>query len=496
MKVKQKVLAYSAHIAILSSILFSPYSNAANYDLLEPPKTDLFESSGFFIQNLAEEKEGGYVSILKKIKKKETGEARQEILDALKKSPIDPTLYNFLGVIDAGEKKYNAAKKNYLKAIEIDENYTAAYLGLAEIAIFEKQFNQAKKYYAQLIRINSNNYGAYIVLARLLYKEGDTKKAVESLLKGYRGVEGSVGVKTRLLEILGQLYVVEKQPEKFLSLAQGLAKRYPGNSSVLSVLADAQLSNGEKKDAEKTLFKVISIEPQNVKQRVMLVKLLGSQTGKEKQAIEQLDRLIALNPNKLQLMSLKVDYLIRIKRFNTALTVASEVHNKFPKQELGSHLSGDIYRAEKDFKKALDAYRQAYHIEPRENTLFLIADILVKQGKQMEVIELLESELKKRSEAFGIHLYLANLYLAKSDFDKAEVHFERVLSQNPNNVLGLNNLAWLYLQKGEEAKALPLAKKAFELAPKDVNIADTYSSILLKNGNRKKANAVLKSVSK
>jgi len=495
-KVKQKILAYSIHIAISASILLSPYLKAASYDLLEPPKEDLFESADFLNKNFTEGADGGYLSILKKIKNNEIELARQEILDALIKRPKDAALYNFLGVIGAREKKYSVAKNNYLKAIGIDKNYTAAYLGLAEIAIFEKQFDQAKDHYRQLVRIDSKNYGAYIVLARLFYKEGDTKKAIGSLLKGYGQVKGNVGVEARLLVIMGQLYVAAKQPEKFLSLAEGLADRYSGNSSVLSILADAQLSNGAKKAAEKTLFKVISIDPKNVKQRVILVKLLGSQTGKEKQAVEQLDKLIVLNPNKIQLMSLKVDYLIRIKQFNAALDVASEVHKKYPKQELGYHLIGDIYRAKKDLQQALDAYRQAYHIESRENTLFLITDILVKQGKREKVIELLESELKKRGDAFGVRLYLANLYLGKSDFDRAEMHFERVLSQNPSNVSGLNNLAWLYLQKGEEAKALPLAKKAFELAPKDINIADTYSAILLKNGNRQEASAVLESVSK
>ena len=238
MKSKRKILACSIGFAI-SAILLSPYLQAATYKQFEIPIDLNWELSGENISSLVidrRERSKEYRSILDLIKNKEFSVARKEIVEALSKRPRDSALYNLLGSLEAAKKNYNAAKDNYKKAVELDNNYELPYLGLAEIAIFEKQFDRAKNYYTQLIRINSKNYGAYIVLSRLLYKEGEIQKAIDKLLEGYVQVKGSEVLEAKLLVILGQLYLVENQPNKLLVLAKDLVSRYSMSVSALSIL--------------------------------------------------------------------------------------------------------------------------------------------------------------------------------------------------------------------------------------------------------------------
>lgn len=81
------------------------------------------------------------------------------------------------------------------------------------------------------------------------------------------------------------------------------------------------------------------------------------------------------------------------------------------------------------------------------------------------------------------------MYLAEHQ-NKAIVEYERLIKFNPNNVVALNNLSWLYMDQGKNLQAAEYAKQAYELAPKIPNVVDTYAQALLKSD--KKGAALLK----
>jgi len=61
----------------------------------------------------------------------------------------------------------------------------------------------------------------------------------------------------------------------------------------------------------------------------------------------------------------------------------------------------------------------------------------------------------------------------------------------PDNVVALNNLAWLYGLENTP-RALVLAEKAYTLQPESPSIIDTYGWILLKNNKTSEAHTMLK----
>jgi len=62
-----------------------------------------------------------------------------------------------------------------------------------------------------------------------------------------------------------------------------------------------------------------------------------------------------------------------------------------------------------------------------------------------------------------------------------------LIKQYSKNVLILNNAAWLSIEHGSLDDALTYSKAAFELAPKVVNVVDTYGMILLKHNKKGEA---------
>lgn len=62
--------------------------------------------------------------------------------------------------------------------------------------------------------------------------------------------------------------------------------------------------------------------------------------------------------------------------------------------------------------------------------------------------------------------------------------YEQALKINPRNVQTLNNLAWLYFQ-AKEKDAESLASRAYEMAPENPAVLDTYGWILANLGKPK-----------
>ena len=64
---------------------------------------------------------------------------------------------------------------------------------------------------------------------------------------------------------------------------------------------------------------------------------------------------------------------------------------------------------------------------------------------------------------------------------------KKLMKQFPNNVLVLNNVAWLSMEQGALDEALSFSERAYAVAPKVVNVIDTYAMILLKHDKKSEA---------
>ena len=66
-----------------------------------------------------------------------------------------------------------------------------------------------------------------------------------------------------------------------------------------------------------------------------------------------------------------------------------------------------------------------------------------------------------------------------------------MLQKETNNVLALNNLAWLYYQE-KDARAVNTAELAYKLKPNNAAVADTLGWILLDQGKISRAVEIFK----
>lgn len=89
--------------------------------------------------------------------------------------------------------------------------------------------------------------------------------------------------------------------------------------------------------------------------------------------------------------------------------------------------------------------------------------------------------------------FLGNVYLSKNNLNEAERYYDRAISLEPSWGLVYNNLAWVYIKRGEGlTKAEEVLYKAVSLDPVNAYIYyDSLSAVYAEKGEYEKAEDVL-----
>ncbi len=436
-----------------------------------------------------------YLEVLKLLKDRKFSSAESKIDSLLKQFPNEDHFYNLRATLELSKQNFSLAIKSYQKAIELNPKNISSQLGIAKIFLKLGKLSQAKKHANSALSINNYLVYPYFFLAEVAYKKNKLQDVEDLLLTAQKKVRGDVKQELMVAEKLADFYVMQKQADKALSVAQNTIKQYPKNSSALALLASAQFFNNQPEQAISTLKQLIRQESQDVRHRLLLAKILFTQTGMKHPSLKLLDEVNSIAPQSIQVQTQRAIILTQLKLYQEALRAAKKVKQLAPDSGLAETLEGEIYLAEKKLKLALAAFKKSHKIRPEPKVLNIIIDLLTTENKQADAIRFLKQALQKDPQNLTAHFKLGNIYQQQNNNDKAKKHYQAVLAKQPNNALILNNLAWIYHQENNP-KDLKFAKRAYQISPKSADIADTYAVILIKQGDVNKGIEIFQAASK
>jgi len=440
-----------------------------------------------------ENKKVHYLLLISYIQDKKIAKAEKKVTEMLKAGSKDPVVYNFKSVIESIKGNKEQAKQAYQDALAVDKKYIPAHMGLAKFAYSEGDEQKAIQYFNQVIQIDKKYLASFLALASIAEKNKQNDQAEQYLLTAYQNNKGNLRSQLKLLALLGKWYAKFNQPEKLLPLALDLMKQHPENLSAMSFLAGAQMVNGKNGEAEKNLKNIVARNIRDSKHRVLLANLIAKQPGRKIEVLKLLDEVFAIDNTKSQALSFQVNYLIKLKEYSQALEIAKRIDRLFPAKASGKKLQGDVFWVQQQRDKAISLYREAYQKQPGVKSLFFLVELMLKDNKNDVALRFLKEELDKSSEDKpeyrAILLKIAATYQQLKQDQQAIKYYQQVLDLQEDNVLALNNLAWIYFTQ-ENPKALKVAEKAYKLAPASAQVADTYAVILLEEPEQ--ANVALK----
>jgi putative PEP-CTERM system TPR-repeat lipoprotein len=444
-----------------------------------------------FQQSAIKQTNASYTELINLINQSKFEEAQKKLSGLIKETPNEPELYNLQAALDSLTNKNAEAIKSFEKSLTLDKNNINAHLGLARIYMEMLQLDKATDFLNKALAIDEKVIKTYLLLADIANHNKDYKQVESILLTGLEKSKGKITAEIQAYDGLEKFYLLQKQPEKILQVSQDIVSRHPEDTSALSIQVRAQLSNGQKEQAEQTLRKIVQMDRKVVSHRFLLAKLLSEQPDNENEVLKLFDEVTEIAPDQPQPLVYKGAYLIKLKKYKEALEVADKLEKEFPKLALGQLIQGDVYFADDKHDKALEFYQKVYQKMPYDKLLFSMTDIMLELNKASEAIRLLSEELKKNNKNIAIHYKLATLFEGQKDNKNAELHYRSLLDLQPENPLALNNLAWLYYQDNNP-QAMELAKKAYSIKPEASAIADTYGYILIKNGKYQEGLEILK----
>ncbi len=385
--------------------------------------------------------------------------------------------YNLRGEINIMAKNNEAAFTDFTKALELNSENLKALLNLARTNIIFGKYDLAKQQFQQVLDKRKNNLEAMLGMVKIARLNKDNLK-IQTWLESINEVHPTHIASAGLLVTL---YNGQKEQVKALAVARKLYQLYPKNADVIALYAEQLLKNGESKQAATYFKDAIAIAKDNAKLYIRLARAYAAYGANDK-ALKVINDGIKRLPKEIALYKAKVRVLMLIKKNDQALELAEELIKKWPQDPFGYDFAGDLYSEQSKYKKAEQLYRKTIALFDNPQTRIKLHKLFVLDGNNEEAINILREWYKKDTKSQQLNAVLAlNLQqLGKSE--EAIQVYEIMVANEPNNLVALNNLAWLYMEKGILDKAQQVGSRAYQVNPEMVAVLDTYGWILVKSG--------------
>jgi putative PEP-CTERM system TPR-repeat lipoprotein len=397
--------------------------------------------------------------------------------------PKSPTPLNLLALVKLAQFNLAGTRADLTALAAKFPDFLPARLNLARVAVLEGKPAEAERILQAALEKDPTNRLALGRLMALLLREGRQKSALAAIERAHSVAPTDKQITARLIAVYLQL----GHKKKALGLARDESGGdEPSNIPVIAVTALAQLAAGEKGDAAQSFRRLIMIEPDALVPRRELASVLLAE-GDAAGARHALDEAIKIAPHNPQLVADRIAVDLKASGIATALATAARIEKSSPALPTAPALEGDVYLAARQYAKATEAYQKAFRKAPSAMLAVRLARALSASGKPDAAAALLRDWLEKHPDDIGVTEILASFDLGAHRYTEAKAEFEKVVAKEPLNAVALNDLAWLYQRAGDPS-AKTLAERAYVIAPKLPQTADTLGWILVQQ--REAANAL------
>ena len=150
----------------------------------------------------------------------------------VKKYPDNYQAHNNLGCIYSQQGKYNEARREYKKALELVPHYVASWLNLGNVYMLEGEYNKAIKAGKEVLKLNPNHSGAHSNLGVYYSKIGLYNQALQEYKKVLELNSQSAGT----YKNIGDLYRIQGRDDKAIKMYKYALRLNPQYSEVQDIL--------------------------------------------------------------------------------------------------------------------------------------------------------------------------------------------------------------------------------------------------------------------
>jgi putative PEP-CTERM system TPR-repeat lipoprotein len=414
-------------------------------------------------------------------------EALKEADDMLARVPDEPTVLNAKGMILIGMGQPDAAKAAFSKAIERKPLLPAALSNLTLLELDTGDAVAAKTHVERMLELDPKSVAALTLAGRIDGALGQSDSATESFERARQLDSTALEARFRLT----RYYLLNGRTSKAKEVADELYKIAPRDPGVLNVYGAALLASGKTADAVGAFKSGVQIAPNDAP----LHKLLGTtylDMGDIEQAYPVLKRAYQLAPSDVSTAIAYIRVLLARGSVDEAHGIAVKIEAFADKDKNVDLALGEVAAARGEREAAEKYYRRAVDKNPTTDAYLRLALIYAGSERKSEAATLLDQAVEKFPDDGRLVEAAAELNRNQGNLDAAEKRYRDFLNRHPDDVIGLNGLAYLMLSKKPQ-EGLVLAQKAYELAPQALPVMDTYGWALVQVDKIEEGLSILRS---
>jgi tetratricopeptide (TPR) repeat protein len=366
------------------------------------------------------------------------------------------------------------------RVLTLSSGHPVAYYLQAMLAARARDFELARSIYQRTEGRLDHTPAGTLLASAIEYQTGNVRQAVSRLERLVAHQPGNR--KARRLLAASQWRVGDAAAT--VATLRPIADRPDADSYTLSLIGRALERQGDTSGAAAYLTR--AAQPQGrALSAVDPVHVTDEQ-------LAALRRTATERPNHAATQVMLVAVLIRRGLGEEALMRARQLQAMSPGAPDAHVLVGDARGIRGDFVGAAEEYRKAANLAFTEPVAFRLIEALLRSNRQAAADRVLQLFLHQNPRNVPAQILLANRHMQARNWAEAARIYEGLRRRlGDRDATILNNLAWAYSERGDYARAVPIARRAWDLDRDNPATADTLGWVLFKSGARAEGLALL-----
>jgi tetratricopeptide (TPR) repeat protein len=353
-------------------------------------------------------------------------DARARVDKVLAKDPKNGRALLIRANALAGLKDTNSAIAQLEEAVKADPKASQAYSNLGTLLMSKGQKDEAEYSYRRAVEVAPTAVEPLLALGNFLWNSGRKPEAEQAFTHALE-----LDPKNRLARrMLAVFYLGSGQAAEAESQFKWLADN--GDALSRLALADFYGTVGRPDDARAVLQTVVADPTVYVAVRTRLATLAVSQ-GNRQDADKWLGEALAKEPNNVDALNTKAQFLVGDRKFDEALVAADAAAKADASSARAHYLRGTALAAGNHFDDAVAALNEAIRLNPKYVSAQLeLAQVERARGERAAAVEASKQAVGSAPADPVARLILVRNLIANRELARAETELTALLKQYPN----------------------------------------------------------------
>jgi len=367
-----------------------------------------------------------------------------------------------------------AARQAFEASTARQSGYIPAVAGLAAMEFLDQRPDAARKRFQDLIKADPRNVQAYLSLADLEARIPGVDPSAPGKVLAQAVAANPADPHARIALIA--LHQRRGDNNAALQSAQDAAAALPNHADIQNILGQAQLALGNLSQAAAAFGRLASENSSLVYGPLGLSDVALARKD-DAGALRHARRALEVDPGSAAAQRNVITAAVRLGKHEEAVAAARSLQGLWPDDAVGFVLEGEIEVHRGNWDAAARAFTAATAKSNPVQAPGRLHAVLVRAQRNAEATRFAQAWLERRPQDVLFRLYLADAAGKAGDMVTAERRYREVLEIQPDDVLALNNLAWL-LARQSRPGAAALAKRAAAGPPDALAFQDTLAMAL------------------